>query len=74
MEALEQLPSLPFLTSGSGDDTPESVRIDSPATRTTKHVVHCDILSLAERRNELGKRFFRRIIKDKSNYLVIRLS
>jgi len=30
----------------------------------------CDILSLAERRHELGKRFFRRIIKDKSNVLL----
>ena len=29
----------------------------------------CSILSLAERRHELGKRFFRRIIKDKSNVL-----
>ena len=29
----------------------------------------CNILSLAERRHELGKRFFQRIIKDKSNVL-----
>jgi len=29
----------------------------------------CNILSLAERRHELGKRFFKRIIKDKSNVL-----
>jgi len=29
----------------------------------------CNILSLAERRHELGKRFFQRIIKDKSNDL-----
>jgi len=30
----------------------------------------CNILPLAERRHELGKRFFQRIIKDKSNVLV----
>ena len=36
--------------------------------RTTKHVVHVT-LSLAERRHKLGKRFFQRIIKDKSNVL-----
>ena len=30
----------------------------------------CNILSLAERRHELGKRFFRRVIKDKSNVLL----
>jgi len=29
----------------------------------------CNILSLAERRYELGKRFFQRIIEDKSNVL-----
>jgi len=29
----------------------------------------CNILSLAERRHELGKRFFQIIIKDKSNVL-----
>ena len=29
----------------------------------------CNILSLAERRQELGKRFFQKIIKDKSNVL-----
>ena len=29
----------------------------------------CNILSLAERRHELGKRFFQRIIEDKSNVL-----
>jgi len=29
----------------------------------------CNILSLAERQHELGKRFFKRIIKDKSNVL-----
>ena len=29
----------------------------------------CNILSLAERRHELGKRFFQRIIKDKSKVL-----
>ena len=38
------------------------------AYRTTKHVEN-NILSLAERRQELGKRFFQRIIKDKSNVL-----
>ena len=34
----------------------------------------CNILSLAERRHELGKRFFQGIIKDKSNVLFYLLS
>ena len=41
-------------------------------TRAAVHFLHtvlCNILSLAERRHELGKRFFQRIIKDKSNVL-----
>ena len=34
----------------------------------------CNILSLAERRHEIGKRFSQRIIKDKSNVLFYLLS